>query len=580
MDTHNPEFSVLPPEYVPKPELEYAALRAPEQPPLPPEFGQLGYTAEPAAKKRRGLRELLALPAILLLGFLCLHPLKAASAPAEPSKPADTSSSPSSTPLPANTDELEPGTVVFQVNYAVLRGDTVEYNYVVYSQPQDPADEWPETPYPISVYATVTDSGGNAAEPAVNPEVWIGSRDEPFFTVDAAGLSGDLTLTLTALYTENGEDRQTVGAYPVDVLPPEPETTAYFHLIDDGTSDFKAELIPAAGYEDAYDLELLGFGFTYYAEGHAFYGSTASFDDMPELTRGEDGVWLAHLMTESGVEYLPEEVKEIGAMVTLRDKKTGYIYRIESDAQEVPRETVPELAVYPLGSEHIIITVYNDTITFDIPTVIENDDYMTILDQQVYTADTFTGYTLPDAIAPSGYTFNGWVVHSGSPFDNGFDGENPFKAYSEQGIEPPASAVIGENPIVFNVGNTLTPEDISHVPISADGTRYVNVHACWYDPSNTTAFILLDDGMGNVASYNADHPLVSEGFIYLCSFPVPEREGYAFAGWYDLFGNRVEVLNAYYSFIPEIYDDNGNFVDHNWDVGAMPVYLTAHWIKQ
>ena len=73
-----------------------------------------------------------------------------------------------------------------------------------------------------------------------------------------------------------------------------------------------------------------------------------------------------------------------------------------------------------------------------------------------------------------------------------------------------------------------------------------------------------------------DSPIASEGYLYLCNYPVPEREGLVFDGWYDDDGKRVEMLVCYFSFVPMLRNADGSFAGYDWG-SYVPVHLTAHW---
>ena len=189
----------LPPEF-PPPGAELIRDPGSEYTALPPEYGQRTAPNEEASRGRsRLLRWLMALPIAALLLLIGLQPLAEtgretpADAPAETTLPAETeaASDPAAgTTAPAVTEpaETEPaetapaeteaplpeGSVVIDVSYAVLDGNTVRYLYSVYSPiPSLESEGSPkETPWPVSVYALVSDPEGRTAKPASDPDVW------------------------------------------------------------------------------------------------------------------------------------------------------------------------------------------------------------------------------------------------------------------------------------------------------------------------------------------------------------------------------------------------------------------------
>ena len=104
----------------------------------------------------------------------------------------------------------------------------------------------------------------------------------------------------------------------------------------------------------------------------------------------------------------------------------------------------------------------------------------------------------------------------------------------------------------------------------------VNVHAVWIESDPTDPLLLLDDGFGGVTVYSMSLPMASEGYIYLCRYPIPVHDGAVFDGWYNEKGERVELLISFYSFAAKLYDGNGDFVGYDWK-SMKEQTLTAHW---
>ncbi len=574
---HPPELSNPPPEYQVRPELEYTAP--------PPEFGQGTSPAQETQGRRRRLRQLLAVPALLLIAFLCFHGVKALPLPpaTEPSVTEVPSTEPSSTPSVSTetrsvesateVPELPEGSVTLAVEYAVLDGNTVRYQYEV-----DPPRFTPEgseiehvTPWPISIYAQVRDDANRAANPALDPDVWTAFRElYTISEIDAAGLEGSLQLTLRAVYTEDGEERQTVVNMPVSVLPPAPKLSATLETFPGGDINFTATLQPQPGDDHAYDLVVWHMGQTARAEEETIGFSLGDNPREFPVTGDRETGYQVHYEGGSAAGSLPEYV-ELSVYVTLKDRSTGYLYPIESNRVH-PIPAPEQQAQYPLGDGTLVITVYNDSLTFDVPSPVPTDDYMTILASETISEADFTEYPLPSALTPDGYDFTGWVVHVGNPFDNGSD----VDLFGDYMGDPPVELLLSEDNYAFPVYGVLTKEDIARIPPSADGNRYVNVHATWIAQNVSDPRLYLDDGSGNVTAYSMDHPAASEGYLYLCNYPVPERDGMTFDGWYDEDGNKVELLVSFFSFTPMLYNEDGSFAGYDWNA-SKTVKLTAHW---
>lgn len=214
---------------------------------------------------------------------------------------------------------------------------------------------------------------------------------------------------------------------------------------------------------------------------------------------------------------------------------------------------LPVYATYPLGDGNCVITVYNDV--FDP----ENNWENRVLLQQTVSERDFTELTLPAAEPVEGFEAVGYALHYGKPDDEGYDRASDLGGYAR------------------TVSDPLTAEELTWVPVSSDGVRYVNIHVLWrYTGQQEYALpLVLDDGMGNQTQYDASTPLASGGCTYLSAYPVPEREGYVFTGWYDENGERVDYIYALV-FYPVLYDENGEFMDYDWR-NPKTVTLYAGW---
>lgn len=573
---HPPELAAPPPELELLPEREITAP--------PPEFGQ--GTAPPVAEKpKRRWRQLLAIPAVLALLVLFLHETKTGPEIVIPTdepvytEPVPTAETVPSETLPIETTTEAPvlpqGSLVFDVDYAVRRDDAVLYRYDLYIPIPSMDATWEQIEayqnsfWPVSVYAQVSDANGHAVRREGDPDVWEDFRGVREYAINAAGLEGELTLTLTAVYTEDGEERSSVWSGTLTEIPPAPTLSAT--LERDPRSDdivFHAVLLPQPGDDHEYELEVWNQGQIVY-DGEETMGLSLGPDPREGVVEGSRET--GYTFDYSGgcaLGFLPEDL-ELSVYVSLRDASTGYIYYIESNRIE----TGPNLPTYPLESGKVVITVYNDTTSFEYPSQIEGDDgYLTLLTTEVFDAASFESYELPDPLPPRGFTFAGWVIHVNDPFDYSSDA-GLFEDYNG---DPPRETMLNDENYAFPVEDILTREDLEKVPPDAEGNRFVNVHAVWYreDPNG---LLILNDGLGGTVHYSMEIPLASEGYLYLFRYPVPTHpDGLDFNGWYDEDGNRVDLLMSFFSFYEELRNEDGTFAGYDWNT-TETVTLTARW---
>lgn len=679
-----PELAAPPPERAACPELEYTAP--------PPEYGQGSGPAGETPPRKRRFRQFLALPAVLLVGFLCLHGVKNTVPDVGPEEPVPVETA---EPIP----ERPEGSVLIDVLYAVRDTEAVRYSYTVFTPipsldaTQEQIDAYKGTPYPISVYARVSDEAGHLVAPADDPDVWEGSRSAFEYSIDAAGLEGELTLTLTAVYTEEGEERQSQVEIPLEELPPRPETFAELSLLGSGGIDYYAEFNPQPGDEHDYQLSVTKFDFVWFDAEDNVCGEAViwDFDTLPTLNGNSavsEKAIAAAYQGPAWIERPNDEAVSFCVRMVLWDESSGYPYtidsnlielsadpilngrlvgfpggdvyaefsfrpapgdthdyslrvngigqiafegeegngfslmddpsslpvtgdnengyqviysghsmlaRIPSDAQlclvlqledtstrEIYRittnrvdavERILPYETWPLEDGKIAITVYNDTDNYTVPSKVETDSYLTILAVDTIPEAEFESYVLPSAWTPDGYDFAGWVIHVNNPFDLSSE-EDIFSTFNG---DPPPEALTEGSTYAFRVYGTLTRDDVERIPPSEDGVRYVNVHAVWIKEDIDEPLLYLDNGAGELTAYSMETPLASEGYIYLCNYPVsapgPDLE---FDGWYDSEGNQVELLVSYFSFVNAIYNADGSFAGYDWG-NYEPVYLTAHW---
>lgn len=549
MNRNDAEAALPPPEYEAPPR-EYLLHTAPEEAPPPPEYGH-GAAPVPAdeSKKKRRLREILALPAILLLGFLFLHALGSAAAEDPGGK------------APGLPVDQPPSGIVLDLLSAGEADGEARYRYRVTSGAGDAL-------FPVSVYAEITDGQGNSVRPEGDPDLWREEADAVERAVDVKGLSGDLTLTLTAVYQAGGKEEHIAVSKVLPHTAGAPAVFAFLEVLADRSVHLTVDFIPAADDRSEYDLSLKSAKLEWKDETGVLLGVTELDPADALLGQTETPGFRFTLAGGDGTDGLYPEAFTVTGLVTLSDAASGLDYDAVTEPAELPKAE----AGYPLSDGTILLTVFNDTTVYDVPSPVATDEGLTVLASEEIAERDFTGYVLPDPIVPSGYTFAGWVVHVGNPFDDG-SGSDLFREYNG---DPPVELLVSGSGFVFPVGSTLTPEDAALVPPDDDGVRHICVHAVWILSDPTDLRLFLDDGNGNVTGYGMDVPLASEGYLYLCRYPVPERDGFVFDGWYDADGNRVDVLVCYFSFTPILRDSEGNFAGYDWS-RSESVTLTARW---
>lgn len=206
-----------------------------------------------------------------------------------------------------------------------------------------------------------------------------------------------------------------------------------------------------------------------------------------------------------------------------------------------PPETLPEPSTYPLADGTLDITVYNGS-----PDMAQNGENK-LLYQAVIPEAEFTGLSLPPYEPQEGFQFLGFVLRA----DTG-------------------SRLLTEN---------MSPEDTSLVPPGEDGVRKIVIEGTWCVPDSEDPWMPLTLEPGNGMSpmhIDATGPLYSATTVYLSAFPVPERPGFLFAGWYrDEAGTDgpVETIPADDFFDR---DESGKIL---WNVHP-GITLYARWIPE
>lgn len=196
--------------------------------------------------------------------------------------------------------------------------------------------------------------------------------------------------------------------------------------------------------------------------------------------------------------------------------------RENDQVQSVTAETETDVAIagrsepidgqYPLEGGILYYKIYNETHLAN-PTA---DAWERILEEgEISIEQLLAGevITLPQPEIPDGFEFLGWAAH--------FSGEK--ETYPKWSL----------------LTESVTAEDALRIKPDEDGNRSLDIHAVWRtrDPEAWQIMMVLDANGGTIEGqpsqiYNTLTPKYSGGTVYLCGYPVPEREGYHFAGWY------------------------------------------------
>ena len=284
---HSEEYPVMrEPAYIPGEEwLSADNANAPEDTSPAPEITLPGNFSsdnrDRADRRRRRLKKLMFAFAAACIMFVAFKPLglfKSTQAGGDipPEEPENTFSLDDITDIPGDDDEPS-----IRIDYALLNGDTVEYSYFVLPG----ESQWNEGGmisggwvYPVSVEARVVDETGNTAYASDNPDIWESSRGAFIYTVDAAGLTGEMKLVLTGSFTHNGTDKAVTAVRSVDIKPPEADTYAEVEAeADDSfTVSYHAKMTPQTSDKTAYDMETTAFYFSWYDENEEYMGGNGS----------------------------------------------------------------------------------------------------------------------------------------------------------------------------------------------------------------------------------------------------------------------------------------------------------------
>lgn len=222
----------------------------------------------------------------------------------------------------------------------------------------------------------------------------------------------------------------------------------------------------------------------------------------------------------------------------------------ETQTQTQENQVVEELPIYLIEDRTCFYTVYNDSYDFEAGgvRVVENGFLFEALLLQGMN------YPLPEPEPMEGFQFLGWVL------------------YYDKSLKPA--------PSMGMAGDALDSGNVCYVK-PVEGSRDIEVHAAWRGiGENKWPYLLTLDANGgtieneSAVTYDAVTPLYSDGYAYLCAYPIPVRAGYTFAGWYTQPNGSGEKVTRVYGM--EFYEKNGD----EYDFSSMKdITLYAAWAK-
>ena len=263
---------------------------------------------------------------------------------------------------------------------------------------------------------------------------------------------------------------------------------------------------------------------------------------------------------EAGQTKMPAQTtEEVQAPDENGENRDG---RENDQVQSVTAETETDVAIagrsepidgqYPLEGGILYYKIYNETHLAN-PTA---DAWERILEEgEISIEQLLAGevITLPQPEIPDGFEFLGWAAH--------FSGEK--ETYPKWSL----------------LTESVTAEDALRIKPDEDGNRSLDIHAVWRtrDPEAWQIMMVLDANGGTIEGqpsqiYNTLTPKYSGGTVYLCGYPVPEREGYHFAGWYlttDEGDILVETLPA-----SRFFAEKGGEPDYSQPI---ELHFVAEW---
>lgn len=216
---------------------------------------------------------------------------------------------------------------------------------------------------------------------------------------------------------------------------------------------------------------------------------------------------------------------------------------------------LPTLPMYPVEDGTSFVTVYNDSYGLSI------GENMILTQSFVFDSTILSGMNveMPAYEPQDGFVFMGWVVYYDKDYKSG--------------------------PSIGLMGDALTLYDYCYIK-PENGSRDIEVHAAWRHDGigEWPHYLTLDANGGTIEgestmTYDANGPMGSGSYVYLCAYPVPVRDGYTFAGWYtepDCSGKQKTLLQGASFYETETGEDGKTYVDFS---KSKPITLYAGWVK-
>lgn len=193
----------------------------------------------------------------------------------------------------------------------------------------------------------------------------------------------------------------------------------------------------------------------------------------------------------------------------------------------------------PVQAEAVHVSVYPGYL-------LPGQEQEAVLLDETYSWAAFTGITIPQPEAQAGYRFLGYaLIH---------------RDLRDEWLSLP-------------VGDALSRGTAAACRPDDTGTIQIRILGVWTAEGGERSFLplTLDAGAAGSAQYDASGPMLSGTTVYLAAYPVPERPGWRFTGWYrePESGEPVLWLQA-----SAFYAQRDGETD--WRTQT-PVTLYAHW---
>ena len=368
------------------------------------------------------------------------------------------------------------------------------------------------------------DTGAEVSLPA--SELWDGqSRSFQVYSIDVSDLGEEVTLVITARFEALGEEHSvTASTLPVSVSG-EMETAAQASVAESGgglTLAFSASIRPAADDPYPYHFQPEYFVLHWFAQQEdgsmAARGGTV-ITELPELEEDGSGGWLIRYSGSVEGGLPAEDVTHFEAVMELADYELLIPCELKTAVLEAERL---------LGDRLLQITVLNSS----NPQTVQdargrNVSAPEVLEQVEMNELEFTGYVPPvpqQAARYAGqYTFVGYVLHSPSDEED----EPGYTAWVGFELTP---EMVGKAPI-----RTVTDPDTGEVT----EVRSIVLEDMWICTVDAKGYFVILDANGGrfengqtTQDFNVRGPLDRDTTAWTAYFPVPQRPGYTFTGWY------------------------------------------------